>query len=67
MPISSWATPLWTYSLRGYGYVRGEGRGPRKAGPSSMFEEAYNQGYPQELKHFIECVSAEDREPLISR
>jgi predicted dehydrogenase len=21
-----------------------------------MFEEAFNQGYPQELKHFISCV-----------
>ena len=30
-----------------------------------MFEEAFNQGYPQALKHFMECVR-EDREPLVT-
>ncbi|HEY2017098.1 MAG TPA: Gfo/Idh/MocA family oxidoreductase, partial [Bryobacteraceae bacterium] len=31
----------------------------------SMFEEAFNQGYPQELRHFVECVR-QDREPLVT-
>ena len=30
-----------------------------------MFEEAFNQGYPQELKHFIECVR-ENKQPLVT-
>jgi predicted dehydrogenase len=32
-----------------------------KAGPFTIFEEAFNQGYPQELKHFIECVARRQR------
>jgi predicted dehydrogenase len=31
----------------------------------SMFEEAFNQGYPQELRHFVQCVR-EDAEPLVT-
>ena len=27
--------------------------------------EAFNQGYPQELKHFIECIR-EDKQPVVS-
>ena len=53
-----------TYSLRGYGYAA-EKAGSTQGWTFSMFEEAYNQGYPQELKHFIECVR-EDREPLVT-
>lgn len=34
-----------------------------QVGDFCMFEEAFNQGYPQELKHFIDCVQ-HDREPL---
>jgi predicted dehydrogenase len=30
-----------------------------------VFEEAFNQGYPQELAHFIACVR-EDRAPLVT-
>ena len=30
-----------------------------------MFEEAFNQGYPQELRHFIGCVR-EDRTPVVT-
>lgn len=30
-----------------------------------MFEEAYNQGYPHELRHFIECVR-EDKQPVVT-
>ncbi len=31
----------------------------------TAFEEAFNQGYPQELKHFIECVR-EDKAPIVT-
>ena len=30
-----------------------------------MFEEAFNQGYPQELKHFIACVR-DDTQPVVT-
>ena len=35
----------------------------RRAGRSPNFEEAFNQGYPHELKHFIACVR-DDSTPL---
>jgi myo-inositol 2-dehydrogenase/D-chiro-inositol 1-dehydrogenase len=53
-----------TYSLRGYGYAA-EKAGSTQGWTFSMFEEAFNQGYPQELRHFVECVR-EDREPLVT-
>ncbi len=31
----------------------------------TVFEEAFNQGYPHELPHFIECVK-EEKEPLVT-
>jgi predicted dehydrogenase len=31
----------------------------------TVFEEAFNQGYPQELKHFIQCIR-EDKEPVVT-
>lgn len=53
-----------TYSERGYGYVM-EKAGESKGWTFTVFEEAFNQGYPQELKHFIECVR-EDKKPLVT-
>jgi len=53
-----------TYSQRGYGYAA-EKAGTTQGWTFSMFEEAFNQGYPQELRHFVECVR-EDREPLVT-
>ena len=53
-----------TYSEKGYGYAM-EKAGSTKGWTFTMFEEAFNQGYPQELKHFIECVR-EDRPPLVA-
>ncbi|MCU0785740.1 MAG: Gfo/Idh/MocA family oxidoreductase [Verrucomicrobia bacterium] len=44
-----------TYSEQGYGYAM-EKAGSTRGWTFTMFEEAFNQGYPQELKHFIECV-----------
>ncbi|MCF7944394.1 MAG: Gfo/Idh/MocA family oxidoreductase [Spirochaetia bacterium] len=44
-----------TYSLEGYGYVA-EKAGTSKGWTFTMFEEAFNQGYPHELLHFIDCI-----------
>jgi len=53
-----------TYSEKGYGYAM-EKSGATQGWSFTIFEEAFNQGYPQELKHFIECVR-EDKEPLVT-
>lgn len=44
-----------TYSVDGYDYAM-EKAGSSKGWTFTVFEEAFNQGYPQELAHFIECV-----------
>ena len=53
-----------TYSEQGYGYAM-EKAGSTKGWTFTMFEEAFNQGYPQELRHFIECVRS-DQAPLVT-
>jgi len=53
-----------TYSKEGYGYAM-EKAGSTQGWTFTVFEEAFNQGYPQELKHFIECVR-EDKQPLVT-
>jgi myo-inositol 2-dehydrogenase / D-chiro-inositol 1-dehydrogenase len=53
-----------TYSEAGYGYAL-EKAASTTGWTFTIFEEAFNQGYPQELRHFIECVR-EDRTPLIT-
>jgi predicted dehydrogenase len=53
-----------TYSEKGYGYAM-EKAGTTRGWTFTIFEEAFNQGYPQELKHFIECVR-EDTQPLVT-
>jgi len=53
-----------TYSEQGYGYAM-EKAGSTKGWTFTIFEEAFNQGYPQELKHFIECVR-EDKQPVVT-
>ena len=42
-----------------------EKAGSTKGWTFTVFEEAFNQGYPQELKHFIECVR-EDKPPVVT-
>ena len=44
-----------TYSEKGYGYAM-EKAGATQGWSFTTFEEAFNQGYPQELQHFIACV-----------
>jgi len=53
-----------TYSEKGYGYAM-EKAGSTKGWTFTIFEEMFNQGYPQELKHFIECVR-EDKQPVVT-
>ncbi len=53
-----------TYSQKGYGYAM-EKAGSTQGWTFTMFEEAFNQGYPQELAHFVECVR-EDTPPLVT-
>jgi predicted dehydrogenase len=53
-----------TYSQKGYGYAL-EKADTTRGWTFTIFEEAFNQGYPHELKHFIECVR-EDKEPLVT-
>ena len=53
-----------TYSDKGYGYAM-EKSGSTQGWTFTIFEEAFNQGYPQELHHFIRCVR-EDKTPLVT-
>jgi predicted dehydrogenase len=53
-----------TYSEKGYGYAM-EKAGGTRGWTFTIFEEAFNQGYPQELKHFIECVRG-NKDPLVT-
>lgn len=52
------------YSREGYGYAM-EKADTTKGWSFPIFEEAFNQGYPHELRHFIECIR-EDKEPLVT-
>ncbi|HTH57277.1 MAG TPA: Gfo/Idh/MocA family oxidoreductase [Cyclobacteriaceae bacterium] len=52
------------YSKNGYGYAME--KADTTAGWSfPIFEEAFNQGYPHELKHFIDCVRT-GQPPLVT-
>ena len=53
-----------TYSEKGYGYAM-EKAGSTQGWTFTIFEEAFNQGYPHELQHFIECVR-DDTQPLMT-
>ena len=53
-----------TYSVNGYDYAS-EKAGTTKGWSFTVFEEAFNQGYPQELKHFISCIR-EGKKPVVT-
>jgi predicted dehydrogenase len=53
-----------TYSDKGYGYAL-EKAGTTQGWTFTIFEEVFNQGYPHELRHFIECVR-DDTTPLVT-
>lgn len=52
------------YSRVGYGYAM-EKAETTKGWTFPIFEEAFNQGYPHELHHFVDCV-LNDKEPLVT-
>ena len=53
-----------TYSTTGYDYAA-EKAGETKGWTFTMYDEAFNQGFPQELTHFADCV-LHDKEPLVT-
>ena len=53
-----------SYSKSGYGYAM-EKADTTIGWSFTVFEEVFNQGYPHELKHFIECVQ-QNKEPLVT-
>lgn len=52
---------IQTYSRPGYGYAV-EKAGDTKGWSFTMYDEAWNYGFPQEFQHFIDCVE-HDLEP----
>jgi len=53
---------IHTYSDIGYGYA--VEKAPQTAGWSfTIYEEAWNYGFPQEMEHFVDCLLY-DKEPL---
>ncbi len=53
-----------TYSTKGYDYAA-EKAGTTTGWTFTMYEEAFNQGYPQELGHFADCV-LNDKQPKVT-
>ena len=53
-----------SYSKNGYGYAM-EKADTTIGWSFTVFEEIFNQGYPHELKHFIECVQ-QNKQPLVT-
>jgi predicted dehydrogenase len=54
-----------TYSQQGYGYAM-EKAGSTQGWTFTIVEEAFNQGYPQELRHFIVDCVRNGQEPLVT-
>lgn len=53
-----------TYSTKGYDYAV-EKAGSTKGWSFTIYEEAWNYGFPQEMAHFVDCV-LHDRQPLVT-
>jgi predicted dehydrogenase len=53
---------IHTYSRKGYGYAV-EKAGDTRGWSFTIYEEAWNYGFPQEMNHFVSCVR-DDRQPL---
>jgi myo-inositol 2-dehydrogenase / D-chiro-inositol 1-dehydrogenase len=53
-----------TYSAKGYEYAV-EKAGSTKGWSFTIFEEAWNYGFPQEMAHFVDCVRL-DLKPLVT-
>ena len=54
-----------TYSDRGYGYAL-EKAGSTQGWTFTIFEEVFNQGYPHELQHFVQCSTRHSRKRMAS-
>lgn len=55
---------ITTYSDVGYGYAV-EKAASTKGWSFTIYEEAWNYGFPQEMEHFVDCV-LHDKEPLVT-
>lgn len=55
---------IHTYSSHGYDYAV-EKAGSTAGWSFTIYEEAWNYGFPQEMAHFVECVR-DDREPIVT-
>jgi myo-inositol 2-dehydrogenase / D-chiro-inositol 1-dehydrogenase len=53
-----------TYSAKGYDYAV-EKAGSTKGWSFTIYEEAWNYGFHQEMAHFVDCVR-HDRQPLVT-
>ena len=53
-----------SYSKHGYGYAM-EKADTTVGWSFTVFEEVFNQGYPHELQHFVDCVR-NNKEPLVT-
>ncbi|MDB6095005.1 MAG: gfo/Idh/MocA family oxidoreductase [Verrucomicrobia bacterium] len=53
-----------TYSMKGYAYAV-EKAGSTQGWSFTIFEEAWNYGFPQEMAHFVDCVRF-DRKPEVT-
>jgi predicted dehydrogenase len=53
-----------TYSQCGYDYAV-EKAGTTKGWPFTIYEEAYNYGFHQEMAHFVDCVQ-NDKQPIVT-
>jgi len=53
-----------TYSNKGYDYAM-EKATTTQGWSFTVYEESFNQGYPHELKHFIDCVRF-NKDPLVT-
>lgn len=51
---------LRTYSRAGYGYAV-EKSGGTAGWSSTMYEEVWNYGFPQEMQHFVNCVLGKEQ------
>ncbi len=55
---------IHTYSRSGYEYAV-EKAGDTKGWTFTIYEEAWNYGFPQEFEHFVGCVR-DDRRPIVT-
>lgn len=55
---------IHTYSRTGYDYAV-EKAGSTQGWSFTIYEEAWNYGFPQEMAHFVECVR-DDKQPIVT-